>query len=201
VVNVGGLKVYPAEIDDVLRRCPGVADAAAYGATDPILGEQLRAAVVPQAPGLAGGEVLRFCREQLASYKVPTSIELRESIPRNPTGKILRRVLRAEAEQQDQGRPGPRSVVRDVGLVRAWIGDWLEARLGVGLAPGQARLTFGELGLSSMLGLQLARDLSDEFGVPLEATASWSYPTVEQLARRVVLGADAGRLSTAAGLR
>jgi long-chain acyl-CoA synthetase len=196
MVNVGGLKVYPAEVDAVLCAHPGVADAATYGAADPLLGEQLRAVVVPR-PGatLAPEEVLRFCQTRLAAYKVPAAIDLRETLPRSPTGKILRRVLRAETAA---GNDRDRGASRPLGLgsrrpgaaaVRGWILRWLEARLGPEPGLRDPRTAFADLGVSSVQAVQLAQELTAQFGVALQPTALWSYPTVDSLARHVVASA------------
>jgi HIP---CoA ligase len=93
----GGFNVYPAEVEQVLARLEGVADAAVVGMPDPRLGEVGRAFVVPR-PGfvLSAEEVLAFCRERLANYKVPRRVEFRGELPRNPSGKVLKRVLREE---------------------------------------------------------------------------------------------------------
>jgi len=93
----GGFNVYPAEVEQVLARLEGVADAAVVGMADPRLGEVGRAFLVVR-PGfvLAPEDVLAFCRERLANYKVPRRVEFRGSLPRNPSGKVLKTVLREE---------------------------------------------------------------------------------------------------------
>jgi acyl-CoA synthetase (AMP-forming)/AMP-acid ligase II len=93
----GGFNVYPAEVEQVLARLEGVADAAVVGMADPRLGEVGRAFVVPR-PGfvLSAEDVLAFCRERLANYKVPRRVEFRGELPRNPSGKVLKRVLKEE---------------------------------------------------------------------------------------------------------
>ena len=94
----GGFNVYPAEVEQVLARLDGVAESAVIGVPDPRLGEVGRAFLVPR-PGhaLAEADVLAFCRERLANYKVPRRVEFRDALPRNPSGKVLKRVLREEA--------------------------------------------------------------------------------------------------------
>jgi HIP---CoA ligase len=93
----GGFNVYPAEVEQVLARLDGVAEAAVIGVAEPRLGEVGKAFVVPR-PGfvLAEQDVLAFCRERLAGYKVPRRVEFRDTLPRNPSGKVLKRVLREE---------------------------------------------------------------------------------------------------------
>jgi HIP---CoA ligase len=93
----GGFNVYPAEVEQVLARLEGVAEAAVIGVADARLGEVGRAYVVPR-PGhaLDAAGVLAFCRDQLANYKVPRQVEFRAALPRNPAGKTLKRLLREE---------------------------------------------------------------------------------------------------------
>ena len=94
----GGFNVYPAEVEQVLARLDGVAESAVIGVADARLGEVGRAYVVTR-PGhaLDAGEVLAFCRERLANYKVPRQVVFRAGLPRNPAGKVLKRLLREEA--------------------------------------------------------------------------------------------------------
>jgi HIP---CoA ligase len=99
----GGFNVYPAEVEQVLARLVGVAESAVIGVPDPRLGEVGRAYLVTR-PGhaLAEADVLAFCRERLANYKVPRQVVFRESLPRNPSGKVLKRLLKEEAGPDDR---------------------------------------------------------------------------------------------------
>jgi HIP---CoA ligase len=94
----GGFNVYPAEVEQVLARIDGVAESAVVGVPDERLGEVGKAFVVTR-PGseLTGTEVLACCRERLANYKVPRQVEFRSALPRNPSGKTLKRLLREES--------------------------------------------------------------------------------------------------------
>ena len=89
--------MYPAEVEQVLARLDGVAESAVIGVPDPRLGEVGQAYVVTR-PGhvLAEADVLAFCRERLANYKMPRRVEFRDTLPRNPSGKVLKRQLREE---------------------------------------------------------------------------------------------------------
>jgi HIP---CoA ligase len=97
----GGFNVYPAEVEQVLARLDGVAESAVIGVPDPRLGEVGRAFLVPR-PGhaLAEADVLAFCRERLAGYKVPRQVVFRDALPRNASGKVLKRQLRAEVREE-----------------------------------------------------------------------------------------------------
>jgi len=85
-------------VEQVLARLDGVAESAVIGVPEPRLGEVGKAFVVAR-PGfaLAEADVLAFCRERLANYKVPRRVEFRDALPRNPSGKVLKRVLKEEA--------------------------------------------------------------------------------------------------------
>ncbi|TDC72011.1 acyl-CoA synthetase [Actinomadura sp. GC306] len=93
----GGVNVYPREIEDVLTVHPAVADVAVVGAPDPEMGQRVRAVVQPADPAAAGprlaAELIAHCRDRLAGYKCPRTIEFTGELPRTPTGKLLRRLL------------------------------------------------------------------------------------------------------------
>jgi len=93
----GGFNVYPAEVEQVLARLDGVAESVVIGVPDDRLGEVGKAYVLTR-PGFALDEaaVVAFCRERLASYKVPRLVVFRDDLPRTPAGKPLKRLLREE---------------------------------------------------------------------------------------------------------
>jgi fatty-acyl-CoA synthase len=100
----GGENVYPAEVEKVLKMCPGVAEAAVFGTADPRWGEVGYACVVPEGePELTSDGLRLFCTERLAGYKVPKYFVLVNELPRTGSGKVLKHVLR---RQVAEGRTG-----------------------------------------------------------------------------------------------
>jgi long-chain acyl-CoA synthetase len=99
MVIAGGFNIYPREIDEVLFKHPKVQEAVAVGIADPYRGETIKACVVLK-PGETATEeeIITFCREKLAAYKVPRRVEFRDSLPKSVIGKVLRKILRAEEE-------------------------------------------------------------------------------------------------------
>ena len=93
----GGENVYPAEVENVLFQLPEVADAAIIGVPSDRWGE-VGMAIVVRKPGqdLDEGDVIRHCLGQLAKFKVPQSVAFVEALPRNATGKVLKRELKAQ---------------------------------------------------------------------------------------------------------
>ncbi|HTR55551.1 MAG TPA: AMP-binding protein [Kofleriaceae bacterium] len=95
MVISGGVNIYPREIEDHLQTHPAILEAAVVGVPDPDWGESLRAFVVLRAGAhLVEAEVIDFCRKELADYKRPRRVTFLHELPRNPTGKVLKRELR-----------------------------------------------------------------------------------------------------------
>ncbi|MEU8252075.1 AMP-binding protein [Nonomuraea sp. NPDC048916] len=101
---VGGFNVSPAEVEQVLARHPAVAEVAVVGVPDPRLGEVAKAYVVPRRGAEARGEeIIAWARERMANFKVPRTVELVSTLPRNASGKVLKGELRALIADGDAG--------------------------------------------------------------------------------------------------
>jgi long-chain acyl-CoA synthetase len=94
-----GFNIYPGQIEDVLKRHPKVKDAAVIGIPDRTRGQAI-VAVVALKEGLEGNkeEFLKYCKENMPDYRLPKTILIRDAIPRDPAGKLLRRILRQDAQ-------------------------------------------------------------------------------------------------------
>jgi len=104
MIITGGENVYPAEVEAVLAGHPAVAEAAVFGVPDERWGESVTAAIVPaDGASATAAELIAFSRDRLAHFKCPKAVELVDELPRNPSGKVLRRELRA-AHQAQQTR-------------------------------------------------------------------------------------------------
>jgi acyl-CoA synthetase (AMP-forming)/AMP-acid ligase II len=95
MINRGGEKIAPREIDEVLLGHPAVAEAVAFGTPHPTWGEEVAAAVVLKSDA-SEADLIAYCRERMADFKRPKQIHITTAIPRTATGKIQRRVV-AEA--------------------------------------------------------------------------------------------------------
>jgi long-chain acyl-CoA synthetase len=95
MIITGGENVYPAEVESVLAAHPAVADVAVVGVASERWGETPVAYVVWKSTGAAdGAELIAFARDRLAHFKCPTAVTTVDELPRNPSGKILKRELR-----------------------------------------------------------------------------------------------------------
>jgi long-chain acyl-CoA synthetase len=193
MINVGGLKVYPVEVENAIHQHPAVAEVAVYGTPDSLLGETVTAHVVVRPNHTPSAEeIILFCRERLAEYKVPRDLRFVESIPKSPTGKTLKRILReqdaasrAEASGAGEAAPFATGSLPHAGTVRSWLAEWLAREVGVDARDIDADRSFFEYGLTSSAVVLLARDLGDWLGRPLEVTVAWNFPTVAALSEDV----------------
>jgi oxalate---CoA ligase len=93
MINWGGEKIAPGEIDRVLMSHPAVADAVSFGVPHGVWGKEVAAAIVlseDSSPNKSESAILSYCRDQLADYKCPVKIHFTKSIPRTATGKVQR---------------------------------------------------------------------------------------------------------------
>ncbi|KAJ7969947.1 CoA ligase [Quillaja saponaria] len=94
LINRGGEKISPIEVDAVLLSCPDIAQAVCFGVPDDKYGEEINCAITPkEGSNVDEEEVLRFCKKNLAAFKVPKKVFIADSLPNTATGKIQRRLV------------------------------------------------------------------------------------------------------------
>ncbi|MBM3789198.1 MAG: AMP-binding protein [Acidobacteria bacterium] len=142
LINKGGFKIDPREVEQLLEEHPCVEEVAVVGAPTPYGDEKVKAVIVLRAP-CTENEIAEFCRGKIADFKIPSTIEFRDSLPKSPTGKVRRPMLAAgSAPAAPMPRLDPHDLyllvviaaIRAVGWTRsAWIRD-AAARLAADLA-------------------------------------------------------------------
>jgi long-chain acyl-CoA synthetase len=102
MINAAGFKIWPAEVEQYLYRHPAIKELAVYGIPDPEKGEMVCAAIVlKDGMRVTSDDIISYCRENLATYKVPKVVQFVSELPKSATGKILKRTLK----QTDAGDP------------------------------------------------------------------------------------------------
>ena len=96
MILVSGFNVYPNEIESVVAMHPGVLECAAVGVPDDKSGEAVKVVIVKRDPNLSKESVIEHCKRELTGYKIPKYVEFRDTLPKTPIGKILRRELRGK---------------------------------------------------------------------------------------------------------
>jgi long-chain acyl-CoA synthetase len=98
MIIVSGFNVYPNELEQALTQHPDVLECAAIGVADPKAGEVVKMFVVATNPNLTAEQVIVYCKENMAGYKVPKFVEFRDDLPKSNVGKVLRKELKAEEQ-------------------------------------------------------------------------------------------------------
>jgi oxalate---CoA ligase len=183
IINRGGEKISPAEVDEVLLNHPAIEQAITFPVPHPTLGEDVRAAVVlRQRATVSEKEVRVFVAARIAGFKVPQRVLIVEEIPKGPTGKIQRRIVAEKLGLVDSNDAQPRSVstyaapagTLEHQLVQLWE-ELLQAR------PIGVRDNFFELGGDSLLAIQMMLRVEKIVGMQVPLTTLLANPTVEQL--------------------
>lgn len=177
MINRGGEKVVPREVDEALMEHPGVEQAIAFAVPHPTLGEDVAAAVVLAAGLRVTEEELRsHCFARLAPHQVPTRIVLVDAVPKGPTGKLQRIGLAATLEhllQLTEQEP-PRGEVEEL------VGQVFAAVLGIPVPSRDSN--FFALGGDSLTGMRVISRLNGEIPLNLPATLLFRHPTLRLLA-------------------
>jgi len=179
LINRGGEKISPLEIDQALMRHPQVAQAAAFGVSHPRLGEDVAAAVVLcSGATVTTAELRDFVSERLAAFKVPRRITIVDQLPRGITGKVQRNRL-SEALRESPERSGFTEEGLHVTLARLWRKV---------LKTDSIALDddFFEKGGDSLLAMDVSLELQKLIGRELPESILFETPTIRDLAKRLV---------------
>ena len=103
MIKTGGENVYPQEVENLLNRHPAVAEVTVIGLPDPKCGEVVTAVVVSKdGNDLSLEEMKAFCKGNIAGYKIPKMVKMVEKIPKNETGKVIKRELRERFQKEEE---------------------------------------------------------------------------------------------------
>jgi long-chain acyl-CoA synthetase len=208
MVNIGGFKVYPAEVENVIYKHPAVGEVAVYGVPDAVMGEQVMASVVLKSDHSASAEtILAICRDHLADYKIPCAVAFVDSIPKNPTGKVLKRVLRQQhalssltvtaispetfLQQRLQQTAAPPLQPRiTTELIQQWLRNWMASHLKVEPQSIGHDASFHSFGLESLSMVRMMQELCAWLNHFAPLTIAWNYPTIDSLSHELAKRVD-----------
>ena len=189
LINRGGEKISPVEIEDALVRHPAVAEAAAFPVPHPRLGEDVAAAVVLHHGVVASPiEIRSFLQEQLALFKIPRRIILRGELPKGKTGKVLRRLLTASLAQEATTETQPaaphsnENTTVDSALIVRLTEIWERLLKASPIYPND---DFFENGGDSLLAMEMLAELELLTGRTLSSAILLEGPTIAQLGRKL----------------
>lgn len=188
LINRGAEKISPGEIDQMLMRHPAVAEAAAFAVPHPRLGEDVAAAVVLR-PGMmtTSVELRAYLEEELASFKVPRRIVIRDQLPKGDTGKVVRRQLAKYLDERPAvelriGRPLPPDVSVDANLVAQLKEIWEQLLKVPSLSLDD---DFFANGGDSLLATEMVIELERSTGQKIPTAILFDAPTIGQLALKL----------------
>ncbi len=189
VINRGGEKISPAEIDELLMRHPAIAEAAAFSIPHSRLGEEVAVAVVLRAGmKLSPAEVRRYLQDKIAPFKIPRRVAVRDQLPKGRTGKIQRRLLTETWSEMSAALPSvqapelvensrPESALTS-GLLTIW------ERL-LKTAPLSIDDDFFDKGGDSLLAAEMLVDLESLIGKTIPSSLLFEATTIRHLTRKL----------------
>lgn len=187
IINRGGEKILPREIDEVLLEHPAVAQAVAFGIPNPVLGEEVGAAVVLCEEGVSAGELRRFVADRLAFFKVPHQLLIVDAIPKGATGKLQRiglaeklGVRAQEAIATPEPTAAPDEFVEPQNEIeRRLAGIWSDV---LRLPRVSVTQRFLDSGGDSMTAAQLISTIQQQFDLRLSVVDLFDAPTIREQA-------------------
>jgi oxalate---CoA ligase len=198
IINRGGEKVSPREVDEALLEHPAVAQAVAFAVPHATLGEDVGAAVVLRtgaaaAGGVTGDAIREFTFTRLAAFKVPSVVLVVDAIPKGPTGKLQRiGLVEKLRDRLATAYVAPRDDIESL-VADTWQEVLGREKIGV-------HDNFFVLGGDSLRGARAMARLNNLFATELPVSTAFRQPTVEQLARQVRAAAAPARLAEIAAM-
>ena len=191
-VDVGGYKVDIGELEEVLLAHPQVREATALGVELPQAGQVIKAVIVAEG-SCQSSDVLAFCRERLAAYKLPALIEFRQELPRSPLGKVLKNALKsidnhAGFDLVALAMPAlsDLSHAQQTAAVAARVQEQVAATLRLEVEQISRTASFQSLGFDSIRAAELHSRLLQLTGLPLSITLMWNHPNIAELTEVLV---------------
>ncbi|MGR9074258.1 MAG: AMP-binding protein [Gammaproteobacteria bacterium] len=180
IINRGGEKVSPREVDDVILTHPAIAEAATFALPHASLGEDVAIGVVPkQGAVLRKEDLIGFLSERLAYFKVPRTVFFLDAIPKGPGGKILRSELSKNLRKDDAGpAPArPKLVLPETPVANILAGLWSDA---LGIDPVGIYDNFFDLGGDSLKAAVFINKLQEDWGETIYVSAIFDAPSIAE---------------------
>jgi long-chain acyl-CoA synthetase len=205
MIDVGGMNVYPVEVENALYGHWAVGEAAVFGVPDPLMGERVCAAVVLKLDAaVTADQLAAHCGVTLADFKVPRSIEFLTELPRNPSGKILKRVLRQRAPT---GSPASNSDSLAAAyyaadgaqgrlVLREYLHTFLTSKLELSSEQIDPREPLTDLGLESLMAVDMAARIRGDTGLDVTALSLASGATLEDVVGTIAAELDRARAAS-----
>ncbi|MBR1227529.1 AMP-binding protein [Bradyrhizobium sp. AUGA SZCCT0176] len=190
LINRGGEKISPAEVDSALLRHPAVAEAAAFAIPHPRLGEDVAAAIV-RHPGAQAtpAELRQFLQHALASFKIPRRILILDQLPKGATGKVQRRRLRASLDGlsgDQEAMPAPAVNKEPLDLEAELLTLWRRLLKSEAVTVDD---DFFASGGDSLLAMEMLLEVERLIGHPVPETILYGAETIRQLAPKMAMQA------------
>jgi len=172
MINSGGIKILPREVEETIMQHPEVSEACVVPLPHPTLGEQVAAAVVRRSDSLSVKALFQYLKPHLAAYKIPSCIVFVDEIPRNPSGKVMRNeVVDTINQLTEHGYAINPSSETEAKVLSAW-------KKVLGTQPDSLDEAFLAAGGDSLTAVRLANLLSEAFSVDFTVMDIFDFPTV-----------------------
>jgi long-chain acyl-CoA synthetase len=202
MINVFGLKVYPTEVENVIYQHPAIAEVAIYGVLDSGFEIVTANVVVKEEYQITEEQIIEFCSQKMAVYKVPRTVKFVDSIPKNPTGKVLKRILRTELQPSQKVENLAQAKLYEEGINREFLltispeerhialryvlQKELAQLLKISVSELTAEQKLNQLGLESLMAVDLKGKLEMNLKVAISLVTFLKDITIDDLVFYVI---------------